>query len=93
MPADHFHSVEPGDGEAIWFLRTLMTVKASGAESGGAFTRLVRESATEVADSRTEAEGSGLVRRRAVQDQWIAELNGGGADLHAVTEDGVGHLA
>jgi quercetin dioxygenase-like cupin family protein len=38
VPADHFHAVEPGDGEAIWFLRTLMTVKASGAESGGAFS-------------------------------------------------------
>ena len=36
--ADHFHAVEPGDGEAIWFLRTLMTVKASGAESGGGFS-------------------------------------------------------
>jgi quercetin dioxygenase-like cupin family protein len=33
-----FHALEPGDGEAIWFLRTLMTVKASGGDSGGAFS-------------------------------------------------------
>ena len=38
MVADQFHAVGPGDGEAIWFLQTLMTVKASGAESGGAFS-------------------------------------------------------
>jgi quercetin dioxygenase-like cupin family protein len=38
MAADHFHAVGPGDGEAIWFLQTRMTVKASGAESGGAFS-------------------------------------------------------
>jgi quercetin dioxygenase-like cupin family protein len=38
MPADHFHAVGPGEGEAIWFLQTLMSVKASGAESGGAFS-------------------------------------------------------
>ena len=38
MSADHFHAVGPGEGEAIWFLQTLMSVKASGAESGGAFS-------------------------------------------------------
>lgn len=36
MTAEYLHIVEPGEGEAIWFLRMLMTVKASGAESGGA---------------------------------------------------------
>lgn len=38
MTAEYLHVVGPGDGEAIWFLQTLMTVKASGAESGGAFS-------------------------------------------------------
>ncbi len=38
MTAEYLHVVAPDDGEAIWFLRTLMTVKASGAESGGAFS-------------------------------------------------------
>src|SRR5215471_9918299 len=38
MAADHFHAIGPGEGEAIWFLQTRMTVKASGAESGGAFS-------------------------------------------------------
>lgn len=38
MTAEYLHVVDPGEGEAIWFLQTLMTVKASGAESGGAFS-------------------------------------------------------
>ncbi len=38
MTAEYLHVVGPGEGEAIWFLRTLMTVKASGNESGGAFS-------------------------------------------------------
>jgi quercetin dioxygenase-like cupin family protein len=38
MTAEYLHVVDPGEGEAIWFLQTLMVVKASGAESGGAFS-------------------------------------------------------
>lgn len=38
MTAEYLHVVGPGEGEPIWFLQTLMTVKASGDESGGAFS-------------------------------------------------------
>lgn len=38
MTSEYLHVVGPGEGEAIWFLQTLMTVKASGAESDGAFS-------------------------------------------------------
>lgn len=31
------HHVPPGEGQAVWFLGTLMTVKATGAGTAGAF--------------------------------------------------------
>ena len=53
---------------------------------------VVGESATG-SPTRGPSGRSGLVRNRAVEDQRVAELDGGGADLHAVAEDRVGHLA
>jgi len=35
--ADHASFVAPGEGQAIWFLRNRMTVKATAATTGGAF--------------------------------------------------------
>jgi quercetin dioxygenase-like cupin family protein len=37
FPQDGYH-LGPEDGDSWWFLDTRMTVKASGGESGGAFT-------------------------------------------------------
>ncbi|RVD47233.1 hypothetical protein EN783_36070, partial [Mesorhizobium sp. M2D.F.Ca.ET.140.01.1.1] len=35
--ADDARFLGPGEGEAIWFLRNRMTVKATAADTGGGF--------------------------------------------------------
>jgi mannose-6-phosphate isomerase-like protein (cupin superfamily) len=39
-PTDSGYALDPGDGQATWFLGTLMTAKAGSEQTGGAFTLL-----------------------------------------------------